>query len=290
MEVTELKERILKNDIPKKLVFIDNCHTLMLEYLKALSKTLNRRIMHIYSEKEIIGINSRYDRNDILVVAHGVNKLEDWIGRDLEVYLVFIYLEDIVTSLPKVVFPALNKNQCTLYLRNWLIENEFYNKKGNDCVPTLLMENQEKLIKYFDNDIDQIMGEMYKLKSLEVHALDRPFEALFDCLPPKPMILKSLPWYSGGAVDTAVCLYNTYMKKLRSAGEMKVPVEKQRWYAQLVRWAIFVELGILSGTFGDYALEFFRLIESMSPDDMKISWNPPISKEDLDKNPEWKIS
>lgn len=276
MDVKELKERIEGNTVPKTMIFIDSCHTLMKEYLIAMSKVLNRRIVHTYTAEETKAMNGRFDRNDLLVVAHGLKDPSKYRG--LEVYLVFVYLEDIDEGLiPKVVFPSLNRNQCILYIETRL----------KNLGLSLSRKNIVKLCEYFENDIDQIMGELYKLECLDVKALDRPFAALFECSPLKQEKLKSLPWYSGGAVDTATVLYATYMKKLKAAGEMNVSVEKQRWYAQLIREAIFVEVNILAGTFGDYAVEYFKLIEKMSPDEVGIQWNPPVAREDI--GGEWEV-
>lgn len=289
MEVSELKHRILSNDIPRNLVFIDNCHILTAEYIKALSKQLNRRPIHVYSIQDALELNSRFDRRDLMGVVHGCVKQAHELRNIQEVYYVFIeetsdnVLNDLIDC---VKFPALNKNQCILYIEDWLISNGFFNKVEGKQVLTLSRTNIEKLIDYFENDLDLIMNELQKFKCLEVHALDRPFNAIFECLPDKQKKLKSLPWYSGGAVDTAQVLYATYKKKLKAA-DQSIPIEKQLWYTQLITEAIFAEIEILAGKFGDYALDYFKLIEKMSPDEFKIQWFPPVSREEI--GPEWML-
>lgn len=289
MEVQELKKRILDNDVPHQIIFIDNCHILVKEYLKAISKALNRRVVHCYSIDEARKLNGRFDRRDLLGVLHGCAKdFKELFGLS-DLYFIDIELEDINTSVEKIVFPELNKNQCILYIENWLIENGFFNKgadKNFSKIPTLSRENIEKLIDYFDADLDQIMGELEKLKCLEVHALNQPFAALFECLPSKQKRLKCLPWYSGGAVDTGTVLAATYLKKLKAAGEMKVPIKKQLWYSQLITEGLFIKLGIISGYISDYTTDYFKLIEQMSPEEYKIQWFPPTVREEI--GDEWK--
>lgn len=277
MDVYELKSKIESNEVPKHLVFIETSRVLVKEYTTALSRVLNRRPVHMYTSKEVKESVGRFDRNDLLIIAHNLKIDTNWMA-GLDINIIFINSEDVETPLPKIVFPKLSKNQCLLYLENWVSENKF----------SFSRENQEKLITYFDNDLDQIKGELDKLECLEVKALDRPFQALFECLPDKEKRLRSLPWYSGGAVDTATVLYNTYMKKLKSIRDTSVPINKQRWYAQLIQEAVFVEIGILSGTFGDYALEYFRLIEKMSPREARVQWLPPVSMKEIKESyPEW---
>ena len=75
MEVQELKTRLIeKNNIPHQIILIDNCYTLTKEYLKAFSRSLNRRIVHCYSIDEARRLNSRFDRRDLLGVLHGCAK------------------------------------------------------------------------------------------------------------------------------------------------------------------------------------------------------------------------
>lgn len=289
MEVQELKQRILDNNIPHQIIFIDNCYILVKEYLKAISKALNRRVVHCYSIDEARKLNGRFDRRDLLGVLHSCVKDFKELAGLSDLYFIDIELEDVDTSIEKVKFPELNKNQCILYIENWLIENGFFNKGSEQAfpkIPTLSRENIEKLIDYFDSDLDRIMGELEKLKCLEVHALNQPFAALFECLPSKQERLKCLPWYSGGAVDTGTVLAETYLKKLKAAGEMKVHVNKQLWYSQLITEGLFVKLGIMSGYISDYTTDYFKLIEQMSPKEYKIQWFPPIVREEI--GDEWK--
>lgn len=292
MDVHELRQLILENRAPKRLVIVDNCHTLTLEYIKAICKSFNRRPCHVYSIKDAKALNGRFDRRDLLGIVHSDLKDAEALNGITDIPYVFVVTEDTDTILPKVVFPVLNKNQCILYLENWLIENGFFKEEdagdGSKKVkkPSLSRDNILLLLNYFDNDLDLAMGELRKLQSLEVTQLDAPFEALYECLPSKQQRLKSLPWYSGGAVDTAQVLYATYLKKLKAAGDMRVPVDKQLWYAQLITEAMFVKYGILTGTFGEYALEYFKLIEQMSPKDFKVQWLPPVSQSEVGE--EWK--
>lgn len=286
MDVKDLKQKILEKQLPKQLVLIDNCHTLVKEYLTAIAKSLNRRPIHCYSIEEAKKLNSRFDRRDLFGVLHGcIKNFGDLVGFS-EMYFVDIELEDIQTSADKVIFPSLNKNQCIMYIENWLIENNFFNKDQNLKTPTLSRENIEKLIDYFECDLDQIMGELEKLGCLGVHALNQPFDALFACLPSKEKRLKSLPWYSGGAVDTGLVLSRTYLKKLKAAGEMKVPLRKQMWYSQLITEGLFIKLGVMSGFIADYTTDYFRLIEQMSPEEYKIQWFPPVTRDEI--GDEWK--
>lgn len=278
MEVHELKRRILNNDIPRNLIFVDNCHILTNEYLRALSKQLNRRPVHVYSIKDALELNSRFDRRDLLGVVHNCLKDAQSVKGLTEVYYLFIEdTKETVSSLDDYVeFPSLNKNQCILYIENWVESNKV----------SLSREKIEKIVNYFENDLDLIMNELEKLRCLEVHSLDKPFDALFECLPDKQQKLKSLPWYSGGAVDTAQVLYATYKKKLKAA-DQSIPLNKQLWYTQLITESIFAEIEILAGKFGDYALEYFKLIEKMTPEEFEIQWFPPVTREEI--GPEWMI-
>lgn len=289
MEVQDLKKRLIeKSDIPHQIVFIDNCYTLTNEYLKAFSKSLNRRIIHCYSLEEAKRLNGRFDRRDLLGVLHGQIKDFKEVFGISDVYYIDIETEDVDTSIEKVIFPKLNKSQCIMYIENWLCENGFFNKDKDSLstkVPTLSRENVERLIDYFDADLDQCMGELEKLKCLGIHALNQPFDALYDCLPSKQKKLKCLPWYSGGAVDTGAVLSATYLKKLKAAGDMKVPVKKQLWYSQLITEGLFIKLGVMSGYIADYTTEYFRLIEQMSPEEYKIQWFPPVTREEIGE--EW---
>lgn len=289
MEVQELKQKILDKNIPKQLVLIDNCYTLTKEYLKAISKSLNRRLVYCQTLDEAKKLNSRFDRRDLIGVLHESIKNFNELLSYQEVYYIDLEQEDAGTSLDKVIFPKLNKNQCILYVKDWLLTNNFFNKDKDSStikVPTLSRENIEKLIDYFDSDLDLVMGEMEKLKCLGVHALNQPFEALFECLPSKEERLKCLPWYSGGAVDTGTVLAATYLKKLKAAGDMKVPIKKQLWYSHLITEGLFIKLGIMSGFISDYTTDYFRLIEQMSPEEYKIQWFPPVTREDI--GDEWK--
>lgn len=289
MEVQELKKRLIeKNNIPHQIILIDNCYTLTKEYLKAFSRSLNRRIVHCYSIDEARRLNSRFDRRDLLGVLHGCAKDFKELFGISDVYYIDVETEDVDTSIEKVIFPKLNKNQCIMYIEAWLCENDFFNKdkdSPNTKAPTLSRENIEKLIDYFNADLDQCMGELEKLKCLGVHALNQPFEALYECLPSKQKKLKCLPWYSGGAVDTGSVLSATYLKKLKAAGDMNVPIKKQLWYSQLITEGLFIKLGIMSGYIADYTTEYFRLIEQMSPDEYKIQWFPPVTREEIGE--EW---
>ena len=278
MEVGELKRRILNNDIPRNLVFVDNCHILTNEYIKALSKQLNRRPVHVYSIKDAQELNSRFDRRDLMGVIHNCIKDSYQVKSLTEVYYLFIEDDKILLSDNDdyVEFPKLGRNQCILYVENWVEEQKL----------SLSREKIEKIIDYFENDLDLIMNELEKLRCLEVHALDKPFDALFECLPDKQQKLRSLPWYSGGAVDTAQVLYNTYKKKLKAA-DQSVALAKQLWYTQLITESIFAEIEILAGKFGDYALDYFKLIEKMTPEEFEIQWFPPVSREEI--GPEWMI-
>lgn len=284
MELMELKRAIQDGVPPKKIAFVDNNHLLTKEYIKAFSKVLNKKAEHFYTSKDVKSVVGRFDRNNVLAIIHSDGDTTWTAGLDINA--IYICSEAPTSGIPTVVMGALNKKQCILYLENYLIENKFFKEtKDKVKIPTLSRENIEKLIDYFDSDIDQIMSEIDKLTCLEVKALDRPFQALFDCLPPKPVRLKSLPWYSGGAVDTATVLYNTYMKKLRNAGEMNVSISKQEFYAYLVKEAIFVEINILAGTFGDYAIEYFHLLEKIKPTEDVIQWFPPVTRSEIGK--EW---
>lgn len=283
MELLELKKEIQDGIPPKKIAFVDQNHVLTKAYIKAYSKVFNKKEEHFYSEKDVKAIVGRFDRENVLAVIHSENDTS-WT-RGLDICAIYICSEDPKSGIPVVEMGALSKKQCILYLEDYLIENKFVKDHNGEKVPTLSRENIVKLIDYFESDIDMIMGEIDKLTCLEVKALDRPFEALFECLPPKPERLKSLPWYSGGAVDTATVLYNTYMKKLKNAGEMNVPVSKQEFYADLVKEAIFVEVNILAGTFGDYAVDYFKLIERTKPEDQVIQWFPPVVRSEIGR--EW---
>lgn len=278
MEVGELKRRILNNDIPRNLVFVDNCHILTNEYIKALSKQLNRRPVHVYSIKDAQELNSRFDRRDLMGVIHNCIKDSYQVKSLTEVYYLFIEDDKILLSDTDdyVEFPKLGRNQCILYVENWVEEQKL----------SLSREKIEKIIDYFENDLDLIMNELEKLRCLEVHALDKPFDVLFECLPDKQQKLRSLPWYSGGAVDTAQVLYNTYKKKLKAA-DQSVALAKQLWYTQLITESIFAEIEILAGKFGDYALDYFKLIEKMTPEEFEIQWFPPVSREEI--GPEWML-
>lgn len=291
--ISDLKGMLNQKKIPQIIVFIDQCHTLTKEYVKAFSKHLNRRIEHVYNVDDAKKINARFDRRDILCVCHNCREKLFQLSGLTDIYFIDIETEEppqgmIEDPFYTVVFPKLNRSQCILYLEDWLIENDFFQKSKNSKEPTLSRENILKLIDYFDNDIDIVMGEMEKLKVLGVHSLDAPFEALYSCLPLKQKRLKALPWYSGGAVDTSAVLFATYMKKLKASLSGKpVSLRDQRWYAQLIIESIFVEVNILAGTFGDYAIEYFRLIERVSPKEMKIQWNPPVTRDEIGE--EWHI-
>lgn len=290
MTPSELKKRIESNDIPNRIVLIDTNHTLCMEYLKAISKVLNRQRISCFSEEDIFNIRRRFDNRDLLPVVK-FDKFTESMKSDMP--MVFV-LDEAPKSVPlydTVEFPKLNKNQIILYLTNLLIERGFKENEGTSdapkWVPTLSTENMIKWCDYFENDIDLIMGEVEKLLCLENHQLNTSFTVLFECLPDKQKRLRSLPWYSGGAVDTATVLYRTYAKKLSASGELNTPIAKQKFYSMLMREALFVETGILNDTFGDYAMEYFQLIEQMSPDDMKIQYHPPVATEDI--GPEWKV-
>lgn len=289
MTVKELKEKIEANEIPNRLVLVDNNHTLCMDYLNAISKVWNKQKISCYSEEDIMGVRRRFDNRDLLPVVK-FDKFTDSMKSDMQ--MIFV-LDEPPKQLPlydTVEFPKLTKNQIILYLTNLLIERKFRENEGTadnpKWVPTLSVENMAKWCDYFENDIDMIMGEVEKLLCLENHQLNTSFTVLFDCLPDKQKRLRSLPWYNGGAVDTATVLYRTYAKKLAAAGELNTPIHQQKFYAMLMREALFVEQGILNDTFGDYALDYFRLIEQMKPDDCKIQYHPPVATEDI--GPEWK--
>lgn len=311
MTPAELKKSILSKKMPNKMIWVDQNHTLVEHYLSNISDNLNLAIGKYFDLQEAISnIPLDYNLQNTLYVlyipAKEIEKLFSLL--DFDVKAVAIVEEEQKTKIEQVVFDKLSKSACIAFL----LEELYWDNKKKKKLPKvdpdefehLSRETIEELVDYFDSDLDLCMNEIAKLKALDLGegSWEKPFKAIMDCLPKKDKRLRSLKWFSGGDIDTCQVLYNLYMKKFRAL--VNVPSKDQmaqakknntrppelkdeRFWALLIKEAIWCESCILSGTIGDYVLDYLRVVESSLPEDFEVQYYPPVFHSQLKEFPEW---
>lgn len=292
MTVIQLKKVISSNinKLPNKMIWIDNNHTLLSSYLDQLSLVMNRKIQKIFTADEAISsIPIDFDQENKIYVLYLLKKEVEKVllALDDTCQVIAILPEDDekIKSFEKVVFGGISRNACIKYLDDFFeVKDKATREKFENYVER---EQIERLVDYYDNDLDLCMNEAKKLIALELPITskwERQFEAILECLPKKDGKLRSLPWYSGGDIDTCQVLYNLYVKKLRT---IQGTDDEQNTWALLVRESVWLEACMVSGVIGDYVMDYLKLVESSLPEDFEIKYFPPVFFHELKDFPEY---
>lgn len=296
MTVTELKKAISQNTPPMKMVWVDNNHTLVEHYLDQLSIQFNRKFKKIFTPEEAVSIPSFDIEVDNTIYLLYLPKKEiaktiPVLGNEWFIIMVDEEVKDL--QIPQIVFGKLSRNACIVFLEKYVEIGKKKRLPYQKDTPIIEIEHYisrellERVVDYFEDDLDRCMNEIKKVEALELNSSwNHPFEALLDCLPPKDTKLRSLPWFSGGDVDTCQVLYNLYVKKLRTLPETET--DKQNIWAKLIKEAIWCEACIVSGLLGDYVADYLRLVEMSLPGDFEVQYFPPVFYHELENFPEWK--
>ena len=294
MTLTELKKAIGNKNIPSPMVWVDQNHTMVEHYLDNISSILNRRIVKTFSAEEILSISAYEIDPENVIYLLFLNKREiDKVKDRLVGPAIFIIIvdEELKTNYETVVFGGISRNACLLYLEDYvkIRKSSSRGKKsedGEEFTSHISRELLERLVDYFENNLDLCMNEIRKVEVLELQgSWEKPFEAILDCLPKKDSKMRSLRWFSGGDVDTCQVLYNIYIKKLRSL--VTATKEDQEIWARLIRESIWCEACIVSGLIGDYVVDYLKLVESSLPEDFRLEYYPPVFYNELKNSPEW---
>lgn len=295
MTLTELKKAIEKKNIPSPMVWVDQNHTMVEHYLDNISSILNRRIVKTFSAEEILTISAYEIDPENVIYLLFLNKREvDKVRGKLTGPAIFIIItddEEIKTGYELIVFGGISRNACLLYLEDYVRVKKTSSRgkkaeEGEEPTGHISRELLEKLVDYFENNLDLCMNEIKKVEVLELQgSWERPFEAILDCLPKKDTKMRSLKWFSGGDVDTCQVLYNIYIKKLRAL--TTATKSDQEIWARLVRESIWCEACIVSGLIGDYVVDYLKLVESSLPEDFNLEYYPPVFYSQLKNSPEW---
>ena len=301
MTLTELKKAITEKNLPSKIVFIDQNHTLLMHYLDNISEIYNRKLVKVFGVEEANSIISTSLENPytfyaIYLQGKDINKVLTYLSEDI-MAIAITDEEEIKVDFESVLFSKISRNACLAYLENYLLVKEKLKNKAaradekaeyHDEDHYISQDLLEELVDYFDCNLDNCLNEINKVKALGLtSSWDKPFRALLDLLPKKDQKLRSLKWFSGGDIDTCQVLYNIYMKKLKNLNGS--PLDQQYVWAKLVKEAIWCEACIVSGTIGDYVTEYLQLVESSLPSDFEIEYFPPVFYKDIITHPEYHI-
>ena len=289
MTVEELKKKIDSKSFNTPMVWVDNNHTLVLHYLDHLSFVLNRKIRKIFTIEDFMTISFDSDQMNTLYLLY-FNKKEIAQAYPLikDEMVIFMVDEDPeIKSLSPVVFGKISKNACIVFLENYVeIPQKKKDEDRKEPEHYISRDLIEKLVDYFDGNLDLCMNEIKKVESLELTtSWNHPFQALLDSLPKKNKKLRSLSWFSGGDIDTCQVIYNMYIKKLRTL--TTATRQEQEIWARLIRESVWCEACIVSGLIGDYVIDYLRLVESSLPGDFRIQFFPPVFHKDLKDFEEW---
>ena len=300
MTLTELKKKILDKEIPNKLIFIDQNHTLINHYLDQLSESYNRKLVKAFNLEEVESLPTStwdipYSIYVLYLTSKDIEKALDFLPDDL--MAIGIVDEEITSKFEVIPFSKISRTACLAYLENYLLVKEKLKNKAaradekaeyHDEDHYISQDLLEELVDYFDCNLDNCINEINKVKALGLtSSWDKPFRALLDILPKKDNSLRSLKWFSGGDIDTCQVLYNTYIKKLKNLPNS--PLDQQLIWSKLVKEAIWCEACIVSGTIGDYVKEYLELVESSLPTDFEVEYFPPVFYKDVIKHPEFGI-
>lgn len=291
MKPTELKKLIEKKSLPSPMIWVDNNHSLVNHYLDQISVQFNRKIKKIFHIEDVgTLIPFDEDRDNTVYLLYLTKKeiLESYHSLDgvMAIFMVDIDPE-VKIPMPLVVFEKVSRNACLVFLENYVQVPQKKKDEDKKEVDHYISRGLlERLVDYFENDLDLCMNEIKKVEVLELtSSWDHPFEALLNCLPKKDGKLRSLSWFSGGDIDTCQVLYNLYIKKLRTLTEASK--KEQETWSRLVKEAVWCEACMVSGLLGDYVIDYLKLVESSLPGDFKIQYFPPVFYKDLEKFPEW---
>lgn len=296
MTVSELKKLIDKKNLPQTMVWVDHNHTLVEHYLNHLTLSLNRRLSKLFSAEEVIStVAYEIDPENVIYLLY-LNKRElDKVKDKLTGSAIFIIMVDDeeikIGGCEQILFENLSKNACILFLEDYVkikkASSRGKKSEADDEPQThISRELLERVVDYFDNNLDLCMNEVRKVEALELQgSWEKPFEAILNCLPPKDTKLRSLKWFSGGDVDTCQVLYNIYIKKLKTL--ITATLDEQEIWARLIRESIWCEACIVSGLIGDYVVDYLKLVESSLPGDFQIEYYPPVFHSQLKNSPEW---
>ena len=297
MTLVEFKKLVNNKDLPTIMVWVDMNHTLVEHYLESMSQILNRRIEKAFSAEELVNLSyySEDPENVIYLSYLSKREVDKVIKSRIEgpaIYVIVVDEEEIKVPYEKIVFGDLSRNACLLYLENYVKIKKTSNKNKEsgegqeEYSGHLSRETLEKLVDYFDNNLDRCLNEIKKVEVLELQgSWEKPFSAIFECLPKKDDKMRSLKWFSGGDIDTCQVLYNIYIKKLRSL--VNSTREEQELWSRLVKEAIWCEACIVSGLIGDYVVDYLKLVERSLPGDFRVEYYPPVFYDQLKNSPEW---
>ena len=297
MTLTELKKQVEKGYMPSKLVAVNNNQTLFEYYLDNFSIKLNKNIKKLFDPWEALSvIPFDPDRDHTIYLIFLSKKDTVKILQSIsEAMVIFVQDEELSASdlggVQQVVFGKLSKNACMAFIEDYVAIKDSKGRKKVDLDEAqhyLSRDLIEKVVDYFDSDLDRCMNEIRKVEVLGLNSSwDRSFEALLKALPKKDTKLRSLSWFSGGDVDVCQVLYNVYIKKLRSLPT--APKRDQEIWSLLVREAVWCEACIFSGLIGDYVADYLKLVESSLPEDFEVQYFPPVFHSDLKKFPEYTV-
>lgn len=291
--VTQLKKAIEKKELPDKMVWVDQNHALTVYYLDRISLLYNRRIRKIFDLETLYDCSrSDFDVDETIYTLY-LNKKEIVQAMELKSMMIIALVDEEVTiaGVDCITLGSISREACILFLEKATTIEKKVKKDEIQIIHLVSRTVLEKLVDYYENNLDNCLNEIFKAKSLDLGeyggAWDNLLEKIISFLPPKDQKLRSLPWFSGGDIDTLKVLYNLYIKKLKTLSD--ADRELQKTWALLVRESIWAEACILSGRIGDYVMDYLRLVEQCLPGDFKVQFFPPVTYKDLENFPEWTL-